>query len=120
MSLALFVIIVVNLEAMIVAIDKKNRPTRMEIIHDTLCRDIRGRATTKWLTASSLRVLYLEVMDWKTEAAILYKLFQLFSCVQKLCRNYEVRELVGTVILPSDSSKTSYQFSIIIHLDTLH
>jgi hypothetical protein len=53
----------------------------MEIIHGTLCRDIRGRAATKWLTASCLRALYLEVMDWKTEAATLHKLFQLFSCV---------------------------------------
>jgi hypothetical protein len=82
MNLALFVVIVVNLEAMIVVIDNKNRPTRMEIFHDILCRDIRGRVATKWLTASSLGALYLEVMDWKTEAAILHKLFsQLFSCV---------------------------------------
>jgi hypothetical protein len=70
---------------MIVVIQKQEKkPDKNEDIHDTFCRDItaykeRRRAPSKWLTASSLGALYLEVMDWKTEGATLYKLF--FSCV---------------------------------------
>jgi hypothetical protein len=74
----------------------------------------------KWLTACSHSALHLEVMDWKTEAAIQRKPFSDFQLRIKNFRNYDVRKTVETITLPFNSFKTSYQFSISILLDTLN
>jgi hypothetical protein len=95
----------------------------MKIIHDIFCSDITAskegdRATTKWLTASRPRALCWEVMDWKTEGSTLYKLFS--PAFQLYTETSSLSGSEGAITLPSASSKTSYQFSIIVHLDTLH